>query len=198
MKCLERERLFNYAAGLLEARELAQVRNHVETCPHCREAVGEYKQLGALLDEWKTPELSSSFDAKVSLALAAQEKARSAHHSLSWFSAWWWAPATLALLVAVVTLVTFRSHRTPGTSEQIAHQTQRAAAQPPSANGSPASVNAPQVPFADSGEGAADAVPPGEEEVKLYKNLNVLEDYDMLANFEVLSELPQGDSKIGN
>ena len=30
-----------------------------------------------------------------------------------------------------------------------------------------------------------------DQEVKMYENLPVLEDYDMLANFDVLSELPQ-------
>ena len=39
-----------------------------------------------------------------------------------------------------------------------------------------------------------------EEELTLYKDLPVLEDqdYDMLANFDVLSELPRGDMKVDN
>jgi hypothetical protein len=37
-----------------------------------------------------------------------------------------------------------------------------------------------------------------EDELSLYQNLSVLEDYDMLANFEVLSELPAGAKKVVN
>jgi hypothetical protein len=37
-----------------------------------------------------------------------------------------------------------------------------------------------------------------EDEVSLYENLSTLEDYDMLANFDVLSELPQGAPKVVN
>jgi len=38
----------------------------------------------------------------------------------------------------------------------------------------------------------------GEEEVKLYQNLFMLEDYDLLAEFDLLSELPKGETKVDN
>jgi len=38
----------------------------------------------------------------------------------------------------------------------------------------------------------------GEEELNLYQNLAVLEDYDLLAEFDLLSELPKGESKVEN
>jgi hypothetical protein len=38
----------------------------------------------------------------------------------------------------------------------------------------------------------------GAQEIKMYQNLSVLEDYDMLAGFDVISELPQRTKKIAD
>jgi len=115
MKCFERAHLFAYAQRMLEAREAAEVRTHLDACEVCRALVGEYERLETVLDEWKPTEPSPWFDARVRQAVKAQEAARA---STAWMRLrWGWlATASLAVLVAAVSLVTYRSHRISGPS----------------------------------------------------------------------------------
>jgi len=144
MKCLEREQLFAFAHGMLETRQAAEVRAHLAGCAACQEVVTEYLRLDSALDEWKPVEPSAGFDARVRQAVNAQGKARDSSlwgglFALTW--ARWLAPASLAVLVGVVALGLYRSHRVwgPASRESSAQRPSPAAQQAP-----PPSAETPQ------------------------------------------------------
>ncbi len=178
MKCMEREKLFAYRHQWLDGREEGGVRAHLAECGRCRAALDEYRRLDSVLEEWKAVEPRPGFDARLR---AAVERSATAPASSLWGLRWgplggfgslrWLAPALALAMAVVVSVVALRlrpSRPTPGSAvTQVA--------QP----GAPtAGVGAPS---------EADA----EEELRLYKNLSILEDYDMLSDFDVLSELPK-------
>lgn len=113
MRCFERAHLFAYAHRMLEAREAAEVRAHLETCVACRAMVAEYERLESVLDEWKPAEPSPWFDARVRQAVKAQGAARA---SAGWMRPLWsrLAAASLVVLVLAVSLVTYRSYKVSG------------------------------------------------------------------------------------
>jgi len=179
MKCVEREQLFAYVHGMLEAREEGEIRAHVEQCAQCRSAVEEFRKLDAVLDEWQPTEPSPWFDARVRAAVAASEPPP-ARGFLSFEWGRWLAPALLVVLVVAGSLVVYRSRRPQVVPQPTARQEAPKPAAPV-----PATPVSPVLP------GEAD-------ELSLYQNLPVLEDYEMLANFDVLSELPKGEKKVAN
>jgi len=194
MKCVEREQLFAYVHQMLERREENEVRAHLGECPHCQAVVEEFRQLDEVLGEWRSVEPSPWFDARVRAAAAEEDKhARRPFLGLRWVRA--------LVPVAVVALVFFGvvlMRRSPQTPQPVAQQQAPQVSQP-----------APAVPPADQPKQLARVQPPAvtqpqtaataeEDELSLYQNLSVLEDYDMLANFEVLSELPAGAKKVVN
>jgi hypothetical protein len=90
-------------------------------------------------------------------------------------------PAVAVVLVLVTSVLILRTRQVRHASEQRPSQVARKA-------GAPA-----------AGTEAAQATrEPAEEELSLYQNLPVLEDYDLLANFEVLSELPKSEKQVEN
>lgn len=197
MKCFERERLFALAHGLLEAGKEAEARAHLRACPACRQVVTEYLRLDAVLEEWKPAEPSPQFDARVRQAVAAAGETRNSPGWLSLCWRWWWAPASAAVLIAIAMLVILRGHRTSNPVPPMAGNTPQRSVQPETAPHTqppiPTAEVKPTTPVKTPVTGQSE-----EEEMSLYKNLPVLEDYDLLANFDVLSELPQGEKKVAN
>lgn len=177
MKCFEREQLFVYFQRLLDAREEEQVRAHLGECPACRGVVEQYRKLDRTLEEWKPVDPSPAFDARVRAAVAAVPEQR-ALFGFDWVR--WLAPAGLLVLLVAASVFVLRMG---GRGEM----SQPAAQQSPAKTVETRSVR-PQ------------AAKEGEEELTLYQNLPVLEDedYDLIANFEVLSELPRGEKKVVN
>ena len=169
--CLSREVLFSYSHRLLEPREESGVREHVGRCAACKQTVLEFQQLDTVLDEWKPVVPSSWFDARVRAAVNSSGGAPSGFTLFGMRWAQVLAPACLAILVMAASLMISRVQ--PNRALRNAAQTNRTVKSP-----------AAQV----------------EEELTLYKDLPVLEDedYDMLANFDVLSELPHGETKVEN
>jgi anti-sigma factor RsiW len=185
MKCLEREQLFAYIHGMLKPRQEAGVRAHVEVCAACQGALEEFRKLDAVLDQWKPTEPSPWFDARVRAAIAAEAQRRPSRgfFGLPWTR--WLAPALLVLLVVVAVFVLRRSPKPP---QQVARQQMPKPTQAAPVAIQPATVATQAQPAFRSGE----------EELSLYENLPVLEDYDLLANFDVLSELPKGGKHLAN
>ncbi len=178
--CLEREQIFSHASKMLDARKENEVRAHLESCAACRAIAAEFDKLDAVLDAWRPAEPSPGFDARVRAAVTASDSAKPRLFGIHWSQ--FVAPACLVVLVVVATLVVFERRR-PAASRTTAYPTAGQAAPPPKQGSAlPAQASAP-----------AD-----ENELSLYQNLPVLEDYDMLANFDVLSELPKGEKKIAN
>ncbi len=182
MKCLERDKLFAYGCHLLEPREEAEARAHLAECAQCREALEEYRELDAVLEEWKPVEPAPWFDARVRQAVqsigAAQDP--SSFFGLAWVRRL--VPVLVMVLLVTASLAILRVRTPHPVSPHTVDQA------PPQAT-----APAPTPPEAVQPEAAA-----GEEELRLYRNLPILEDYDMLAEFDVLSELPKGDTKVAD
>lgn len=209
MKCLEREQLFASAHGMLEPREEAGVRTHVADCRRCREIIEAYRKLDAALDEWKPAEPSAWFDARLRATLAVEGEGGigRALTTLQW--ARWLVPAALLALVVFSIVLVRQSRRIP---QPVARQEATRPVQPAPAPQAeqPAQVRSqspsarqlqPPVTAQTKSPSAAPpqtTVMPEEDELSLYENLQVLEDYDLLANFEILSELPGGGKKVAN
>jgi hypothetical protein len=195
MKCLEREKLFAYAHRMLEGREESEVRTHLAECSTCRAVAAEFRQLDAVLDEWKPTQPSPWFDTRVRAAIAAAEEKRAAR---PFFGLRWVQVLVPAVVVALVALGILLMRRSPQVPQPVAQMQSPQVSQP-----------VPAVPPADQPKQLAQTQPlattqpqataPAEEdELSLYQNLPVLEDYDLLANFDVLSELPAGGKKVAN
>ena len=207
MKCFEREQLFAYCHRLLAAREEEQVRAHVAECAACRAVVKEYGKLDTLLDGWRPAEPSPWFDARVRAAIAAESakpyRFRSPF-SLGWVR--WLAPALGVVLVLTAALAVWRSRRSPErlVTPTVASLPASRAPQngvAPAPGPAPVPVPTPQMARpqpVETPRPVTAAAKAGEDELGLYENLTVLEDYDLLANFDVLSELSRGEKKVGN
>lgn len=175
--CPKQEDIFALSQGMLGDREAKDAKAHLEDCADCRNVFERYLRLDSVLDAWAPAvEPSPWFEARLRAALAstkaASASARFGMWGLSW-SRWLALSAVTALLLAAAVLARhdLRSH--PRKSTPVATQVARA-----------------EKPAAVQSEAAQD--------LKMYQNLPVLEDYDMLANFDVISELPKGSSKVAD
>ncbi|MGH9430487.1 MAG: hypothetical protein ACRD3T_02985 [Terriglobia bacterium] len=182
---MEREQIFYFAQGMMEAREAEFARSHLARCAACREAMEDYRKLSHALDSWKVGGPSTWFDSKLRAALASTADQRRGFFGLP--GGRWLAPASLAAMVifGMVMVYTWRQPArysrpvipVPARSARVA-QSQAQPAPAPAAEGT--------------------AAKPAEDELTLYKNLPMLENYDMLANFDVLSELAKAGTKAAD
>ena len=165
-KHCEREQLFALAEHLLAGTEKRRVTEHVAECAECDAIVESYRKVDAALDTWRAAEPSAWFDARTRATLRAVEPARPPRRL--WGFEWWRvvSPALAAMLVVVAGTVLLRSRLHPGSSvgKQIA---------PVQVTSTKTSAAAPS-PEAQSAQ----------QELKMYENLGVLEDYELLANIE--------------
>ncbi len=171
--CFEQEQLFAYALEMLEARDKLEVRQHVAECAACREVLEAYRHLDRVLDSWQPIEPSPWFDARVRSAVATAEEGLPSLWGrilagLGWSR--WMAPALVAMMVVVMSAVIVE--RRPGLlPHSLTHIT--------------GSANE------GSAANAASPVSTAEWAVERPGGTATLDDYDMLANFDVLSELPK-------
>lgn len=190
MNCMEREQLFAHIHRMLEGCEEEEARGHLEQCARCRAAVAELRKLDAVLDEWKPREPSPWFDARVRAAVTTAEERKSLR---PFFARPWvrlWVPALALLVIIIAALAMLRTRPLEQAPQPVAQKEQPQPSQP--ATTSPA--EAPP-------EMLAQVKTPGtsvEDELTLYENLGLLEDYELLAGFDVLSELPVGDKQVAN
>lgn len=184
MKCFDREQLFAFVNHLAGPQEEEEGRSHVAGCATCRATLDEYRQLNGILDEWKTLEPSPWFEARVRQAAKAGE----AKISRGWWREFFWtrafAPALLVMIIVAAPLLYVRMH------PRQEHARPAAPAAQPSVGVQLAPKVATQPEVTAQGGDADD--------MTMYENLPTLEDYDMLASFDVLSELPQGAPKVAN
>jgi len=171
--CFEREQLFAYALEMLEMQDKLEVGQHVAQCAACREVLEAYRQLDRVLETWQPIEPSPWFDARLRSAVATAEESLPSLWArvlagLGWSR--WMAPALVATMVAAVSAVIVE--RPPGIHPNFsAHVI--GSVSPGSAANAPSQANTAEMAEERTG-GAA-----------------TLDDYDMLANFDVLSELPK-------
>ena len=167
MKCKDLEtNAIAYLDGNLPPAQQDAMERHLALCSACRERVEGFTQVKGLLDEWESVQPSPFFHTR--LAARLEEEAV----SQSWWSrlAGWqeWVPRPVAgslfavvfAVVVTVAVVLLRYSPTPTPSE-----TTRS--------------TAPAVTVAATGG----------DEMALYQELPLLEDWEVLRNFEVLQEL---------
>jgi anti-sigma factor RsiW len=177
IRCAEREQLFAYACGMLNPREAGELGTHIRQCEACLRVVESYRWVDEVLDAWRPEEPSPSFDSRVQAAIAtgAATSAGLWARLKGGLRDYWWgsgrrlAPVMVAMAVAVVSVVVLRERHTPLRSPGQTQQVVRTIKQPPSGAGLSQA----------SSEASSSAV----------------DDYDILANFELLSELPKGHGK---
>ena len=166
MKCLDLEtNAIAYLDDKLPAAQRNQVELHLAACAACRERIQGFAQVMGLLDEWESIQPSPFFHTR----LAARLKEEAA--SQGWWKNFWqvWVPRPVAgslfaiAFAAVVTVgvVLLRYGPAPSPVEMTRTAT-------------PAVTVAANVG----------------DETALYQDLPLLEDWEVLRNFEVLQELP--------
>ena len=153
-----------YLDGKLPPAQRKAVEMHLADCASCTERVQGFSAVSSVLEEWKNIEPSPWFDARLEQRLARQKQAS------VWLDRWirpvWLVPlrfpaAVLAVLV-LVSVVVIRTGDLPGPEQETASE-----------------QVAPMVTVT-----AANV-----DEVALYQSLPVLENWELLRNFEVLQEL---------
>ena len=176
MQCKDLEsNAIAYLDGKLPAAQRDAMERHLTLCSACRERVEGFTQVMGVLDGWESVEPSPFFHTRLAARLAEEPV------SQSWWSrlAVWepWAPRPVAgslfaivfAVVVTVAVVLLRYSPTPTPIE-----TTRS--------------TAPTVTVAATGG----------DEMALYQELPLLEDWDVLRNFEVLQELPALRQVEGN
>ncbi|HLY62184.1 MAG TPA: hypothetical protein VKV95_15690 [Terriglobia bacterium] len=171
-KCPDKEKLFSYFHQMLDGNDELELRAHVARCRTCEQMINEFQEFDTLMGEWKPVDPSPYFDARLKAKVASAGAAQSGFPIFGLRRAQLLAPVFAVLLVVAATLIVFRTRSgfNPRPTVPAVVQT---------ANTPPAKV---------------------EDELTLYENLPVLEDedYDMLAKFDILSEVPHGVKKIAN
>ena len=175
-RCPKREDIFALSQGMVAEREANEAKAHLEVCADCRNVFEGYLRLDSVLEGWyPAVEPSPWFDARLRSALAAAKPASAPPGFGVWSFAWtrWLALSALAAVLVTGAIVTRHNLR-------VQHD-----------RSAPAPVQVAQTEKPTAPSEAA-------QELKIYQNLPVLEDYDMLANFDVISELPKRSSKVAD
>jgi anti-sigma factor RsiW len=199
MKCLESERLMNYAFRLIDEPAAREVRLHLDECPRCRSTVEQYLQLDAVLNEWKAAEPSPEFDARVRQSIEAQPVRRMAWAFWSWQGRRGLALAALGVLIVAGALWFAGSHRRNVRPSLVAKHSLTHDAAPRTPAPSPL-VHSPGATL-DAQMRPADSAAPHQPAANSWnddRDAQALEDYDLAANFDLLSEIPRRDARVAN
>jgi hypothetical protein len=178
MKCIEREKLFLFTHGMLGPEEAGRMRRHVAGCGECARATEEYRRLSTALDDWNAAEPSPWFDTKVRARVAASENGNSGFFGFGRLRAL--AAGVAAVVLIMVAVVVFNHPKVAEINQPaVSHQ-------------QPVATSAQEQP-SEKIEALKKPLPAGER-LKMDENLSVLEDYEVVANFDALSELPQANA----
>lgn len=171
-KHLREDEIVPYLDSRLSESERQRLDRHLADCSDCRTRMGEIRAVMSVLDEWRAVGPSPAFDAAVRERLRAEpEPAR------GW--AWLrlrpaWAAALMLAVVAAIGLWQLTSPVPPLETETVQQQAQ--------VDPTPTPESAP-----DSTAGEGDSL-------LLLDSPVLLENYELLAEFDVLFE-PAPDSK---
>jgi anti-sigma factor RsiW len=167
MNCRQLEHYaIEYLDGKLAPEKAAAVARHLAICSDCADRQRSFSDVGSLLDTWKPLEVSASFNARLQQRILADPAAQAGW--LDRFSLWlqlysFSKPAFAGALLGMMVIAVMLASYTPGTSVSIT---------PPTAS---------SVLVATTFE--------GNDELALFQDMPVLENLDLLSNFEVLQEL---------
>ena len=178
MKCQDREKLFLFVHDMLEPDEADSARRHIAGCSACASAVEEYRRLDSALDEWPAAEPSPWFDARVRARVAASREDKPGFFGFGRVRMLVAGAGVLVLLLVAV--VVFNHQKVVENNQPLSSLEQPVTIIP--------GQRTPTVT-----EAARKPLPP-EEQLKMDENLSVLEDYEVVANFDALSELPQANA----
>jgi hypothetical protein len=198
MNCPELERLIQFAYHLLEQEEVAEIASHVGDCERCRELVAGYQRLDKVMDEWKVGEPSPWFDARVRHAVEGSAAVRKSR--VFWGLGWGKGLALASLIVLVVAGVTWMSHRHRATPSVATVSSPPPAPQKPAetpavvAQAKPVSIK----PALTRQATPKPVVEPEAESSEREDSGSSVNDDDLLANFDVLSELHKGTGQVEN
>jgi len=156
----------DYLHGKLSRQESAAVELHVAECASCAERLRGFSEVIRLLDSWEAIQPSASFNGRLEQRILAHPELVSGWWERFWFRFRLFPLAKPALAGVVLGIVIF--------AVIVARY-------------SPASFDAPTGGPATTPIVAN--VSNGSDELVLYQDLPVLENLDLLSNFEVLQEL---------
>ena len=199
MNCFERERLSQYANHLLTDQEAEQVAEHLSECPQCRGVVAEYQRLSTLLEEWKPAEPSPWFDARVCQAIESEKSHGGVARGL-WGLGWTRGLALAGLAILIVSGIAWvrsRQHSVPKLSPLASKP-----ANPVKVDDTPREV-AKANPTKAAPPGARRATKPATVVAapaapSIEDNGTAVDDYDLVANFEILSELRKEANQVAD
>jgi len=169
---LKEEQFVVYLDARLEAGERAALDRHLAACPDCRARLDGLRAVMGVLGEWNAVEPSAGFDARLRARLAEEPSAAQPWYALR--------PAYAVALAAAIVLafgLAFRSLAPPDAipAPRVARQTQ-----PPA---TPAPQQVAPTPTPTSPTAAQNG-----DELAALDNPVLLENYDLLKDFDVLFE----------
>ena len=164
MKCTELEtNAIAYLDGKLSARQRETMNRHLAGCSACRERVQGFSQVMGLLEEWEAIQPSPFFSTRLAARLEEEAASRGWRETLwrRWLP--WPVPGSVfaVAMAIVVTLAVVLVRYSP----------------------------APPVPGSSRQAAPTVTAAAGVDEVAFYQDLPLLEDWEVLRNFEVLQEL---------
>ncbi len=175
---LKEEAIVPYVDGRLSAAERERLDTHLASCGACRERVNELRSLMGVLAEWELDQPSPSFDAALRARLAEE-----AEQGIGWLTL---RPAYGAALAAAVVIAAAVALWPPTTVEL------------PPLPQAPGVAQAPQLsrPTAPSLTRPPASQSNGNDTLAVLDNSVLLENYDMLTQFDILFE-PTTEEKEG-
>jgi hypothetical protein len=160
MNCNQMESvLLDFAAGRLAGADRVSAEHHLSVCQGCRERAEGFRAVAQVLEDWDTPQISPWFNARLRQRIAAEEAL-----GWSWARALAW---TSAWLKKPVTAAAFAAVLMVGS---LAVWTSR-----------PSTLPAPQI--------ARQPVVQDPQKAQVDELMPVVEDFDMLADFEVIQDM---------
>ena len=155
-----------YLDGKLARAKADAFRRHLAECSPCAERLRAFSDVSSLMDSWAPVEPSASFNARLQQRILSEPAAQGSW--LDRLSLWLPAknplgnPALAGALLGMIVFAVGLARYAPGTSVSFAPNTT---------------------------DTAVVASFEGTDELALYQDLPVLENLELLANFEVLQEL---------
>jgi anti-sigma factor RsiW len=156
--------LIPYMDGLLPDREHEEVDGHLRVCPDCSDRVRGFHRVSDLLETWQDIEPSASFDARLENRILASTTGASG----------WWQRIVSAILVPISRPVL------AGAMMAVMLVAVVLVRYSPRTSGEALATEQPSVVVANLSDG---------DDITLYKDLPVLENWEMLSDFDVLQEL---------
>ena len=175
---VKEESLVPYVDGRLSTGERAQLDTHLANCGACRERVDELRALLGALGEWTLEQPSPSFDAALRARLAGEEE-----QGTGWFLL---RPIYGAALAAAVVIAAAVALWPPATVELPPLPQVPGVAQAPQ----------PSQPSAPTQTRPSQSQSNGTDALAALDNSVLLENYDMLTQFDILFE-PTAEEKEG-